>query len=92
MQNKAAIAANATQHEIIQESAYKVLLNADNLVVIESIGSIRRLKKSQVYVRSWFGYKPAVQKRKVGKPARIILVAVVYVCTHSCSVYVYTHL
>ena len=70
----------------------KVLLNADNLVVIESIGSIRRLKKSQVYVRSWFGYKPAVQKRKVGKPARIILVAVVYVCTHSCSVYVYTHL
>ena len=33
----------------------------------------------------WFGYKPAVQKRKVGKPARIILVAVVYVCTHSCT-------
>ena len=67
-----------------------MLLNADNLVVIESIGSIRRLKKSQVYVRSWFGYKPAVQKRKVGKPARIILVAVVYVCIHSCSVH--THL
>ena len=36
-------------------------------------------------MRSWFGYKPAVQKRKVGKPARIILVAVVYVCTHSCT-------
>ena len=31
-----------------------------------------------------------MQKRKVGKPARIILVAVVHICIHSCSVY--THL